>query len=323
MTHNAGPVADDDDDDEPESPLDGANCSVHGDHPAFRVCPSCRRNVCLSCWHPAIVRCHACLVRDAEQMPPIPWEDPRRNVVSRFFATILSAFSPESSGASLARESSRTGLLFALLSFVPLALASGIIPYTRTLLFAPGLGIEVLHGATREQIQVDVAVAAAMGLGVSLALVLAIALPYVSLSRAYADRGMPSAPVRIVMYRAWLLPLFLTFWHGLFWIAPAPTSAISALALQLPAVLAVLLLLASLRSTARMGSGAGPLATTAIVIVPLVLMMMVLMMLQPLVPSAEDLGLPAPVPTLGAPPLPSSTPSAPAAPATPIDSGVI
>ncbi len=311
-------MADDDDDDEPESPLDGANCSVHGDHPAFRVCPSCRRNVCLSCWHPSLTRCHACLVRDADQMPPIPWEDPSRNVVSRFVGTLLSAFSPESSGASLARESSRRGIGFAILSFLPLAVASGIIPYTRTLLFSPGLGIEVVQGATREQIQIDVAVAAATGLGVSLALLLAVALPYVSLSRAYADRGMPSAPLRIVMYRAWLLPLFLGLWHSLFWIAPAPTSAISALALQLPAVLAVLLLLASLRSTARMGSGAGPLSTTAIVLVPLVLMMVVLMMLQPLAPTPEDLGLPAPAPTLGAPPPPSSAPSA-----VPSDSGVI
>lgn len=322
MTHNAGPVADDDDDDEPESPLDGAHCSVHGDHPAFRVCPTCRKNVCLSCWHPAIQRCHACLVRDAETMPPIPWEDPRRNIVSRFFATMWSAFSPETSGASLAREPARSGILFAILSFVPLGLLSGIIPYTRTLLFAPALGVEIVHEATREQIQVDIAVAAAMGLGVSLALVLAVALPYVSLSRAYADRGMPSAPLRILMYRGWLVPLFLSLWHGIFWVAPAPSSGLSALALQLPAVLAVLLLLASLRSTARMGSGAGPLATTAIVIVPLVLMMMVLMMLQPLVPTAEELGLPAPTPTLGVPPLPSSTP-ADAPSTTPNDAGIL
>lgn len=284
-------MADPDDDDEgPELPLDGATCGAHHDRAAFRVCPVCNKNACLACWHPSIVRCHACLVRDVRTFPAIPWEDSARNFFSRWLMTALSALSPESSAPGFARESSTNGVGFALLMFVPFALLAGVIPYTRTLLFVAPFEIRVTVGADASAIGLDVVLAALTGLLVSAASLLAVGLPYVSLSRAYADRGVPSAPTRLISYRGWLIPLHLTLSSLLPWCVPTPTSEIAIVLAQVLAPLVPLvLLLASMRAVARMGSGAGPIATFAILIVPLSLMFLAQGMLAPLAPSGTDI----------------------------------
>jgi hypothetical protein len=58
---------------------------------------------------------------------------------------------------------------------------------------------------------------------------------------------------------------------------------------QLLALVPIILLLAAMRSVARMGSGAGPVATFAILIVPLTLMFIAQAMLAPLAPDAASI----------------------------------
>jgi hypothetical protein len=283
-------VADPDDEDEgPELPLEGATCAAHGDRAAFRVCPVCNKNACLACWHPSISRCHACLMKDAKAFPPVPWEDRSRSLPVRFVLNALSALSPDSGAPGFARESDTTGAVFAVLTLVPLGLASGIIPYTRTLLFGPAFDVQVTHGADSHAIAMDVLVAAFTGLLVTVLSWLAVALPYVSLSRAYADRGMATAPVRVMNYRGWLIPLFLTLSAALPCCLPAPVTEMSFLLARLLAVVPIVLLLAAMRSVARMGSGAGPIATFAILIVPLTLMFIAQGMLEPLQPDSAEI----------------------------------
>ncbi len=264
-------MADPEDDDEsvPESPAEGSTCAAHGERLALAVCPICAKNACMQCWHPTIRRCHACLLRDVDQIaPPIAWEDPRRGLARRLFGTVLSAFSPDSSAPAFARPSATRGAGFAALTFTPLALLCGIIPFTRTILFGSALSITRIGTPTDAEVAWDVGLASLVGLGLALLVWLAGAVPYVSLSRAFADRGQASAPVRLMMYRAWLIPAFALLFHSLPWLVPGG----SALYAQLLATVPVVLLLASMRSVARMGSGAGPIASIGIIMVPFLLM---------------------------------------------------
>jgi hypothetical protein len=296
-------VADPDEDDDPELPLEGANCAVHGDRPAFRVCPTCNANACLACWHPSIVRCHACLVRDAKSFPQLPWEDRTRTIFGRYFFTFFTALSPDSSAPRFAREADTSAAVFAVLSIVPLGLLSGIIPYTRTLAFGPLGDVQLIGHPDTNAIALDVLVAAFTGLAVSVIAWLAIALPYVSLSRAYADRGMPSAPIRVMNQRGWLVPFSFFLWHAVPFILPPPTSQLAFDLMHLPAALPPILLISAMRAVARMGSGAGPIATLGVVFVPVALFMLAVLFVQPLEVTSEELGL-----------VPPTTTTAPAAP---------
>ncbi len=288
-------MADPDDDDEgPELPLEGATCAVHGDRTAFRVCPACNRNACLGCWHQSIARCHACLVKDAKTFPPVPWEDRSRSLPTRFVLTALSALSPDSGATGFARESDTTGAVFALLTIVPFGLVAGIIPYTRTLLFEPAFEVRVIHGADHHAILIDVLVAAFTGLLVTTLSWLAVALPYVSLCRAYADRGVPTAPLRLMNYRGWLIPLYLALSSILPWCLPTPVSDLAVILSRLLALVPLVLMMAAMRAVARMGSGAGPIATFAILMVPLSLMFLSQEMLAPLAPDAVEMQASAP-----------------------------
>ena len=288
-------MADPDDDDEgPEVPSEGTMCSVHGDRTAFRVCPACTRNACLTCWHPSISRCHACLVKDASTFPAIPWEDRSRNIFARFFLTLVSALSPDSSAPGFAREADTSGAVFAVLTIVPFGLLAGIIPYTRTLLFGGSFEIVVARGADSSAIAIDVLVAAFTGLLVTVVSWLAVALPYVSLSRAYADRGVATAPVRLMNYRGWLIPLNLLLMSVLPWCLPAPppgTDPGAAVLLSLLlSMIPIVLLMAAMRSAARMGSGASPVAVLAILLVPLALLYIAQQkLLAPLTPTPDEI----------------------------------
>ena len=288
-------MADPDDDDEgPEVPIEGTMCSVHADRMAFRICPACTRNACLTCWHPSISRCHACLVKDASTFPAIPWEDRTRNIFGRLFFTLSSALSPDSSAPGFARETDTSGAVFAVLTIVPFGLLAGIIPYTRTLLFGNSFEIIVARGADSSAIAIDVLVAAFTGLLVTVVSWLAVALPYVSLSRAYADRGVATAPVRLMNYRGWLIPLNLLLMAVLPWCLPAPAPGSdpgpAVLLSLLLSMIPIVLLMAAMRSAARMGSGASPVAVLAILLVPLALLYIAQQkLLAPLAPSPEEI----------------------------------
>lgn len=259
-----------------ESPPEGSACNEHPERPALAVCPRCGGYVCMACWHHPIRRCHACLMRDpAAASPPVPWERPGSNALARFFGTLGDAFRPIASAPSFARGDAVAPRSFLLLGFLPLALLAAIVPFTRTLLFGPRFAISVVGSADAQAIALDVAIAAGIGLLICAAQVVALALPYVSLARAYASKGHVHAPVRAILYRAWLIPLGEVLRWIVVWSAPDPPPPELLPLAQLLQVIPLVLLFASLRATARMGSGVGPFASVIVTIVPFVAMLLV------------------------------------------------
>ncbi|AKF03706.1 hypothetical protein [Sandaracinus amylolyticus] len=268
-------MSDRDDDDRVETPPEGATCAEHSDRPALAVCPRCGSYACLACWHHPIRRCHACLMRDpAAAAPPIPWEDSSRSLPARFVATLGSALRPVSSAPAFARDGVGAAWIFFALSFVPLALVTEIVEMTSTLLFG-AMRVEVLGDADAGAIAIDVARAMGLGLGLSTLQLAAFALPYVSLARSYAPSSSPhgglparDAPLRAVLYRAFLLPLGAAAVSVLYWISPEHPHVDTFLTIRgLLVVVPLALLFVSLRSTARMASGVGPVASFVVVLV--------------------------------------------------------
>lgn len=270
-----------DDEREIELPPEGATCAEHPERGALAVCPRCGAYACLACWHQPIRRCHACLMRDpAAAAPPIAWEEPGRGLVSRLAGTMKSALRPISSAPAFARGDAAAPRSFVLLTFVPLALLGAIVPFTHTLLFGPTFQISTITPSggvapDAAAIALDVAQAAGIGLLLGVAQLVALAVPYASLSRAYANGGHPPAPVRAVLYRAFLLPLAEVLYYLVVWSAPeSPPEALLVIAALLR-VLPLALLFASLRAAARMASGTGPFASLAVTLVPFAAMLLV------------------------------------------------
>ena len=100
---------------------EGAACVEHPEREARATCPRCGAFVCEACWQPAIERCVRCLRRDpTEGAPPIPWEEPGRPLLSRYFATLASAFSPVRSALGFAHPDVAAAQRFALVSALPM-----------------------------------------------------------------------------------------------------------------------------------------------------------------------------------------------------------
>jgi hypothetical protein len=253
-----------------ESPPEGSVCAEHADRPALVICPRCGSYACLACWHGSVRRCHGCVVRAPG--PPVPWEDAGRNPVARFFGTLADAASPLLTAPSFRHPGIGRAVVFFLLTFVPLAIASGIVPFTARVLFGASFSIELVGDPTEDQIRLDVLRAGGLGLVVRLAQWLALAIPFVSLSKAYSDRGHPDAPLRAMLYRGWLLPGFeLTLQLAGLSLTQAPGS-IAFLATQLVGLIPLVLLLSAMRASSRMGSGVGPLTALLTIGVPFALM---------------------------------------------------
>lgn len=221
----------------------------------------------------------------------MPWEDPDRGLLGRFVRTMGDAFRPTRSAPSFARSRWRSGISFALVSFVPLALLSGIIPYTHMLVFGAGQ-VHVVGDPASEALALDVGRAALLGLVIATFKLLCIALPYYSLARAYGSRGNPTAPLSAVLYRGWLIPFAYMVLHVLIFMMPAAELTDGAKALlQVAHLLPLIVLISSLLATARMASGVGPIAALFVVLVPFFLMMvldqMAMHALQPWMPDPE------------------------------------
>ena len=250
-----------------ESPPEGATCGEHSERPALVICPRCGSFACLSCWHGALKRCHACVVR--QPPPPVPWEDPSRGLVSRFFGTLGDASSPVLTAPSFRKDGTGRAVVFFLLTFVPLAGLAGIVPYTARLLFGPALTIEVVGEPSQAEVAMDVARAAGLGLAVSIVQWLALTVPFVSLSNAFAEKGHPDAPMRAMLYRGWLLALFFVAQYVLPIALPASAGLLFGTVLSL---VPFVLLLGAMRATTRMGSGVGALTALLTIGVPFALM---------------------------------------------------
>lgn len=270
-------------------PPEGANCHEHPESFAVVVCPRCGHYACLSCWHDPIRRCHACLMRDpAAAGDPVAWEDDRRHLASRFFRTLGAAFAPARSAPGFARGGVGPALVFALLTFVPLALASGIIPYTATLLFEPVFAFRTIGTPTDAEIAADVAKAAALGLLVWTVQAIVLGTAYASLVRAYLTKGHPGAAPRVVLYRAWLLPSTLLWMNVAGLVTTDPELAAT---LELVGVVPLMLLIAAMIATARMGGGVGRFTSFVVVLVPVLVMLFAQAFLgralEPLLPDTE------------------------------------
>lgn len=292
MSDEPEPRDETDDEGPVESPPDESTCAEHPERPALAVCPRCGSHACLACWHHTIRRCHACLMRDpASVAPPIPWEQPRRDVISRWLATLAAALRPIATAPAFARDDIASARSFWLTTFLPFAVLAGIVPYTHTLHFGPSFAVLEIGSPGPTELAIDVARAAGIGLVVALVAFVALALPFVSLSRAYAEKGYASAPLRAVLYRSWLLPAGRVLESVLAWSLPDPPSQEAILIVQLGAMLPLVLLFWALRATARMAAGVGPLAAYAVALVPFVVMIFVDQLLgralEPLMPDPE------------------------------------
>jgi hypothetical protein len=285
-------VSDRERNDDPIEPSpEGASCGEHPERDALVTCPRCRSHVCIACWHNAVRRCHACLVRDPG--PPVPWQDESRSLPARLLATLGDALHPTRSAPTFVRAEWRRGISFALLTFVPLALVSGIVPYTHTIGFGPSFAVRLLGSPEPAAIALDVARAAGIGALVAVAMLLLLAVPYHSLSRAYGTQGRPEPAISVMLYRAWLIPLGAVIQSLLAWSVPGEPSESFVMVVEVASMLPLLLMISSMLSTARMASGVGPIAALVVVLVPFALMTIVgplgMQMLRPWMPDPEVL----------------------------------
>jgi len=121
---------------------EGTLCSEHPDRPAAFKCPRCGRFACIFCWHAFSMRCEFCLRIDpASAAPPVAWESGQGSVITRYFATLASAMSPVHTAPAFAHSEVAPAVRFFLLSALPVAALSGVIPYTKTLMFGSSMQV--------------------------------------------------------------------------------------------------------------------------------------------------------------------------------------
>jgi hypothetical protein len=232
----------------------------------------------------------------------VPWEDPAvRPLGRRLWATLATVARPTASAPAFGRPELGLAVRFALLTVVPLALLRGVIPYTHTVLFGGGFAI-ALRGEPHVGL-VALDVARAMGLSALLvgAGVLALGLPFVHLAGAYGSALGRRAALRALLYRGWLLaiagldPSGRAAGAGLLfnlasWGMPSDTPMpVFQFAYLVDGVVPILLLLFSMRATARFAAGTGAVASFVLTLLPFVLLYAVqgalLELLVPLMPG--------------------------------------
>ena len=273
-----------------ESPPEGASCAEHPERDALVICPRCGSFCCIACWHGSLRRCAGCLARDPG--PPVPWEDASLALPRRFAKTLTDAFRPSRSAPSFATSEWKAAFSFFLLTFLPVALLAGIIPYTHTLLFGAGV-VRLLGSPSTQMIAIDVARAAGLGLLVEGTKLLCLTVPYLSLSRAYGSGRHPHAGLSVMLYRGWLVPLTKVLFGLLNWLLPVETElTVAALVLLCLACTPLVLLISSMLSGARVASGVGPIAALVVALVPFVVMILatqlgLLQVLAPWIPDPE------------------------------------
>jgi hypothetical protein len=262
---------------------EGAVCAEHPDREALFTCPRCGHYACLTCWHPVISRCAACMRRDpTEAAPPLPWETAEGNAVTRFVATLGTAFKPTRSAPAFAKQELAPALRFFALSTLPFVLLMGIIPHTRTLEFG-NAAIALVGAPTQAQIALDVARAIGVQLVLSGLEFASLFFPFTSLVRAYAVPERRAAAARVVLYRFWLGPSAALLVFLAIWLSPMSGSLAETDAIPLPIVVASFVQLAfhvlrfsAMWSAARLACGLSVGLALVVVLVPFLLHMMVM-----------------------------------------------
>jgi len=272
--------------DSPRRAPEGARCLRHPDRPARYACPGCGSLVCASCWQETQSLCDVCAQQGApgtEGAPPVtgppPFEDERLPLARRMLATMKAAFFPRQSAPSFALSRFERALPFFLMTVLPTSALAGLIPFTKTLLFNPGLQVEQVGNPGDMEVVVDVARAMLVQLALDGAVLIALALPYVTLSRSYGRPGADSHASCMLLYRAWLLPAASLAAYAAYWVAPTLNLAH---ALSLVAYVPALLLLAyAMWFTARQAGGIEWHLSLAVCGVPWVLAIVVSGMVGP------------------------------------------
>jgi len=266
---------------EPDAPRGAPpnqRCVEHPDREAQLTCPRCKRHHCVPCFQLALGICDDCLRRDPSAVaPPMPFEDRSRSLPARLGATLVTALRPVKSAPAFATDNRRDALRFALWTALPLALLSGIIPHTRTLLFAGSFEIRLLGNPDGLAVALDVARAALIQVALTGAYLLSLLVPYQSLVQATAGPAAAAHAFRVLMYRIWLVPFGLMLLMVASYVSAAPPTDVDpgsaapptllALAYTLKLVTEVLLMLA-MGFTARLACGLSVLWAIAAVIVP-------------------------------------------------------
>lgn len=283
---------------QPEPAPEGSHCAEHPDRDALVTCPRCGNYACLGCWHGPAGRCQTCLIRDP--LPPVPWADASLPWHRRFLGTLGGALSPTRSAPGFLRGSWQKGITFALLTALPLALLSGIIPFTHRLAFGGRFGVQLIGQPTGGEIALDVLQAAGVGLLLCAVKLVCLSVPFVSLTRAYGRKDLESRPaIQVMLYRAWLVPLgghMGLLLHALLWsfplsLGPEPSEGVQIL-MEMVALLSLMILLWAMSGTARV-AGAGPFASLIVAVVPFVAMFylepLTLAALSPWLPDNESI----------------------------------
>ena len=256
---------------------EGAFCALHRERPAHFTCSRCGSYACVACWHAPVALCQSCIVRDpAAAAPPIAWEQRDKPLSRRYFGTLASAFSPFKSAPAFAQGEVSAALRFMLVSALPLAMLAGVIPHTRTLLFAGNFDVQLVGHPSQADVAWDIVRAMLIELGLTGLQLGCLLLPFASLVRAYAPARRDAAP-RALYYRIWLLPAAMLIVYAAAWALPAPgpgaaQAPAAASVLVLTGVLSSVLLILAMTGTARLACGLGPLLSTVVVVVPLLLM---------------------------------------------------
>jgi hypothetical protein len=227
---------------------------------------------------------------------PPPFEDERLSLARRLLATMKAALFPRMSAPSFALSRVERALPFFLMTVLPASALAGVIPFTKTLLFGPGLQVERVGNPGDMEVMVDVARAMAVQLGLDGAVLVALALPYVTLSRSYGRPGAESPASCMLLYRAWLLPAASLAAYTVYWVTPSPGLANTlSLFVYVPALV---LLAYAMWFTARHAGGIEWHLSLAVCGVPWVLAIVVSGMVGPALVSW--LGLTPPVVEQGA-----------------------
>ena len=284
-----------DPEDDPIEPApEGASCAEHPERDALVTCPRCGSYCCIVCWQGAVRRCHACLLRDPG--PPVHWAEPDRGLVSRFFATIADAVHPRASAVRFTRGTVTKAIPFLLLTFLPLALLSGVIPFTHTLGFGPRWAVMFIGTPTEAQLALDVAQAAGLGLLVAAARLGVLGACFAALVSAQGKKIESQPAWQVMLYRAWLVPcsgasgivLGLVIWG----FPPELTDGMRVFA-EVASLVPLMLLLAAMISTARQAHGVGPIMSMVIVLASFLAMYIaehaLYQLMGPLLPSSEAL----------------------------------
>ena len=287
-------------DDELIPPSPGDMCRVHPERPAVLRCPRCRRPACFSCWQPVQGRCHACVMAfPAEVSPGIPWETEGVSWWRALLGTLRQGFSPSATAPALAHGDVRSALEFALLTWLPFAALQGIIPYTRTLLFAER-SVTLSGSPAAAHVALDVARAMSLGVLLGVLQLAGMGLAFASLTRAYGLAGVANATTawRTVFYRGFIVLLLPSLMAG----GLMPSDLVANLMLftgsfepalyVFVAVVGGVWLLTTLRTSARLAQGVGPGMSFLIPFVVLAVGVLVRLLaetaLQPLMPPLRE-----------------------------------